>query len=163
MFGAAMDLNTWLVIGAIVLSTYLLLRWSYCRSDRNTVLGYPIIGLALTNLLSAEKLAYTVLDLAKKYGPIFDTFAFSLRFTVVTEAEDIQEILMKRPHVFSRPVTHAAEAIKISGILGASADKWRVLRRVTAPPFSKKNIEKFAAQVWKECESRVKHIPPPSM
>jgi cytochrome P450 len=146
-------------IFGICVGIYFILRWSSCRSGRKVVLGYPFIGFAFTKHFTPSSFSYTILNLATTYGPIIDIFAFTRRFTILADAEDIQEVLMRRPKVFERPDLKAAASINLSGgLVGSNGAKWSLLRRAVAPSFSKKNVEKYVAHIWEECGLNLRNI-----
>lgn len=130
--------------------------WKY--PDRNAVFGWPLIGFAFTKLTPTTYISM-LHEMSIKYGPIYDVFAFTKRFTIVCNIDDMQEILTKRPKLFQRPNSPITARVGLSdGIVASNGNKWSMLRRLTAPSFSKKGIGKFLDDIWEESKKCVTNL-----
>lgn len=97
----------------------------------------------------------------KKYGPIYDIFAFSNRIVVIADVECIHDILLKRPKQYRRtemmePVAEAGQMK--SSVLFSNGDLWNKLRRVTAPSFNRKCVESMSTCILREVRSLVESL-----
>ena len=147
------------VVAAGVLAAYLALRrlWEY--PDRKAILGYPFIGSMLE--FSTTSIFDTLAKYTKLYGPVFDIFILSKRFTVLSSYEDIKETLLKRPKVFRRGSRNKIAFRKIGlseGLLSREGVEWSKQRRVLAPPFSKQNVLGLTEELWAEASRFAKDL-----
>ena len=137
------------IVGSVVAGYYALRRmWVY--PDRKAILGYPFLGSMLE--LSTTSIFDTLAAYTKLYGPVFDLFILTKRFTVLSAYEDIKETLLKRPKVFRRGSRGSAfQKIGLSeGLLAREGADWSMQRRVLAPPFSKQNVASLSEDFWTE-------------
>ena len=143
-----------LLFGAVLggtLAGYYALRLSFVYPDRKAILGLPILGSMFE--LSTTTMFETLAKYNKLYGPVFDIFILSRRFTVLSAYEDVKETLLKRPKVFRRGGRLDLAFRKVGlgdGILIKEGSEWSKQRRVVAPPFSKQNIARLGEDIWVE-------------
>ena len=138
------------IMGGVVI-VYFTLRRLSVYPDRKAILGYPIIGNMLE--MSTTSIFDTLVKYNQLYGPVFDIFIFSKRFTVLSRYEDIKETLLKRPKVFRRGsrIQVAFRKIGLSeGLLSQEGAGWSKQRRALAPPFSKQNVLSLSEELWTE-------------
>ena len=132
---------------------YILLRQQWKRPGRPAHFGYPLLGSAFTEF-TTTKYFDTVVKYAHKLGPIYDIFIATFRFTVLSDIEDIKEVLTKRPKLFTRPqaVNKRFAILNMRhGIFVSEGNNWNRQRRIVAPPFSKKNVSNFLDGIWSAC------------
>lgn len=86
---------------------------------------------------------------------IYDIFVCHIRFTVVSNLADVQEILMKRPKVFRRSRIYQTPITLIGlekSVALVESSIWSNQRKVFSPPFSKMNVASTMSDIHEESE-----------
>ena len=131
--------------------------WSYLtpssssKDQLKTVPGLPLIGVALE--LAPDKISNFFSACCKKFGKVYQFYAFGTRYIVISDASLMREILQKRPKTFRRS-TKFGEVFKTTrtgeGLFGAEGQQWSKLRRHNSPSFSKQNVELMLGTIFDE-------------
>jgi cytochrome P450 len=109
--------------------------------------GIPLLGIALN--FTRDKILRTLIKIPQEYGKIALFYIFHRRAYLISDADCIREILLRRPKVFRRRKGEEYVAATLgftNGLFSSQGASWARLRRATAPSFSSLNVKlKFPA------------------
>ena len=137
-----------------LVTIFLLRKWSR-RTDRTTLLGWPLFGSS--HRFTSGRVIQTIQAIAR-LGPMVDIFNGIWRITVLSDVNDVREVLLHRPRTFRR-VARAIQGTGLEhGIFISEGAKWSIHRRVVAPPFSKLNVSRLLDKILVETNTLVHRL-----
>ena len=140
---------------SVSLGTILLLRQWSRPTGRKTFFGSHIFGSS--QKLNSMTVIQTIQAVAR-LGPMVDIFNGIWRITVLSDVNDVGEVLFRRPKTFRR-VARAIQGTGLQhGIFISEGAKWSIHRRVVAPPFSKLNVSRLLDKILGETNSLVDRV-----
>ena len=146
-----------ITITACIILILLFLRPWRGSSDRKTACSLPLLGSLGPFRFTSEHVLHTVTSLAK-LGPVVDVFNGTWRITILSDVNDVREVLYRRPKTFRR-VARAIESTGLQhGIFVSEGARWSTHRRVVAPPFSKLNIARLLPMIIQETDAFVTRL-----
>ena len=85
-----------------------------------------------------------VLRNAKQYGYVAEYRIFKKKFWFVGQADIIQHVLQENPEAYQKSKGYKIlELITGKGLFTAEGDRWKALRRLYGPSFSRKSLEGY--------------------
>lgn len=123
--------------------------------------GYPIIGHFFD--IQVYAVLQTLKDLEKKFGKIFVVEVFHKKILHVSDVDIARELLSKRPKPFKRGDAIEPMALKLGylpfGLFHATDPIiWAKMKKMTAPAFSKQNVQSMAKVFYDESMVMVEKI-----
>jgi cytochrome P450 len=141
-----------LTIVTIVVSS-LLYFWFKQKSSRLSSKipgpkGLPLLGNVLD--LNPKHVVKTLEEWAMEHGPVYKFSAFGRETLVVSDLQEINTLLKRRPEDFKRPeqLADAINSFRLIGLFTLEGSEWKESRNIIAPSLAPARVNEMKACVW---------------
>ncbi|XP_043285788.1 uncharacterized protein [Venturia canescens] len=118
----------------------------------------PLIGNAHYFMGDSINMMATMVRLTNSYPSPFKIWMGPRLFTVIYEPEQLKSVLLSPKTIEREALYQLASPWLGDGILTASADKWRIHRKLIAPTFNVKILETFVEVFARQSEVMVEQM-----